>query len=203
MIISPEHLLKEGFQIIPNLATEAHIESLKTLSQKFKNKPTEIRKNVFDKCDESYTVFKAIEDLLNKQVLACQMTSYCFFLEKTTDKNWPLLFHQDINLPQYLNLSDDEVNHWLTNGFWVRINLDANDKDTGAIKVIPRSHTNGKNSVFDKSEAVFLNVNEGDIVLFHPLLYHGSNKMKKPWERRVFQCFFLGKIYSSSPKGKL
>ena len=157
MAISPDNLIEDGFQIISNLIPDVHIEALKILSQKFKNKPTEIRKNVFDKCDESYAIFKAIESILNQQVLACQMTSYCFFLEKTTDKNWPLLLHQDINLPQYLNLSNDEVNYWLTHGFWVRVNLDANDKDTGAIKVIPQSHTKGKNSSFDKSEAVFFN----------------------------------------------
>lgn len=100
-------------------------------------------------------------------------------------------FHQDTNLPKYLNLEAAQQAQWLNNGFWVRINLDANDQYTGALKVIPKSHLKGKHSSFDKEDALFLEVQESAIVLFSPLLYHGSDRMQRASARRIFQCFFL------------
>ena len=186
-------LTENGYQIIQNVTTPSIIKSLKRLSGKFKNESTEIRKNVFDKCDETLALFKEIESLLKSYTPNCIMTPYCFYLEKTDAKNWPLKFHQDVNFSNYLSLTKREIDSWLKKGFWVRVNLDANDQNTGAIKVIPKSHINGKNTAFDKKEAISLNVEEGDIVLFHPLLYHGSDKMTKVWERKIFQCIFLQK----------
>jgi ectoine hydroxylase-related dioxygenase (phytanoyl-CoA dioxygenase family) len=184
-------LKENGFQTIQNLIELPIINDLKILSQFFKEKTTKIRKNVFENSSKVKTHFADIEKTLNSIGLNCKMTPYCFFLEKTDDKNWPLQFHQDTNFPAYLNLNSKEIAIWLKKGFWVRLNLDSNDKSTGAIKVIPKSHLNGKDSSFEKYKSIHLNVNEGDIILFKPLLYHGSDKMTKSWERRIFQCLFL------------
>ncbi|BDS12404.1 phytanoyl-CoA dioxygenase family protein [Aureispira anguillae] len=189
--IDQDSLKENGFQILENLLSLSTITSFQNISNQFKEQPVSIRKNVFGSSEKIRHYFKAIESTLNSRGFNCKMTPYCFYLEKTEKKNWPLQFHQDTNLPSYLNLNAKEIEAWLKNGFWVRVNLDRNDKNTGAIKVIPKSHLNGKNSTFDKKMSVFIDANQGDIVLFKPLLYHGSDRMTKKWERRVFQCFFL------------
>ncbi|MBL4651006.1 MAG: hypothetical protein JKY03_14845, partial [Aureispira sp.] len=52
-------------------------------------------------------------------------------------------------------------------------------------------HLKGKNTTFNKKNVVFLEAQESDVVLFSPLLYHGSDRMQRASTRRIFQCFFL------------
>ena len=183
--------LKKGYCILSKILNQSDLEILINASTNFSSAAVEVRKNVFVNSTSVKEIFSSVKDQLESIIGACIMTDYCFYLEKTTDKNWPLKLHQDINLPSYLNLTQAEEDHWLKNGFWVRINLDANNAQTGALKVIPQSHLKGKHSPFNPNDAVFIEVNAGDIVLFHPLLYHSSDKMKVAGQRRVFQCFFL------------
>jgi len=188
---TPSTLKKHGYQVLPHLISNRTLKTLQKNTLKFEGTKTEIRKNVFQTCSSTQATFKQLEAYFKTQGLPCSMTNYCFYLSKSEQENWPLQFHQDTNLPGYLNLKEVLQEQWLNNGFWVRINLDANDQYTGALKVIPKSHLKGKHSAFDKEKAIFLEVQESDVVLFSPLLYHGSDRMQKASMRRVFQCFFL------------
>lgn len=189
----------DGYQILPNFLNAASLTKLSVYASVFATASTPVRKNVFAKSNNVFTIFKQLENQLNLQGIECKMTNYCFYLEKTTDKNWPLQIHQDINFPAYLNLSDSEQEKWLQQGFWVRVNLDNNNSKTGALKVIPKSHLLGKNAAIEKSNCIYLPANKGDVILFSPLTYHGSDKMKQQSTRRIFQCFFLIKAHKNSP----
>lgn len=188
---TPSTLKENGYQVLPHFISDQTLKTLQKNALKFEGTKTEIRKNVFQTCSSTQTAFKQLEAYFKTQGLSCSMTNYCFYLSKSEQENWPLQFHQDTNLPDYLNLKEALQEQWLNNGFWVRINLDANDRYTGALKVIPKSHLKGKYNAFDKEEAIFLEVQESDVVLFSPLLYHGSDRMQRASTRRVFQCFFL------------
>lgn len=187
-----QQLNQKGYCVISNLLKASDLEALISASENFSKVSVDIRKNVFEHSVSIKEIFSSVRDKLDIVIGGCIMTDYCFYLEKTTNKNWPLKLHQDFNFPDYLNLSKEEEEHWLTNGFWVRVNLDANNRDTGALKVIPQSHLKGRHSSFNPEDAIFVEVEAGDIVLFKPLLYHSSDKMKVVGQRRVFQCFFLG-----------
>lgn len=179
---------KNGYQLLPHFISIDTLKVLQENSLPFEGKTS---KNVFQSCASTQAIFQQIETSLNQKGLPCSITNYCFYLSKSTTQNWPLQFHQDTNLPNYLNLNFEQQEYWLKHSFWVRVNLDANDQDTGALKVIPKSHLKGKHHAFDKTKAIFIEAEAQDIVLFSPLLYHGSNRMKRVATRRVFQCFFL------------
>ncbi len=190
-------LEKNGYQLLPLFISEATLQTLQSCSIALEGTSPNIRKNVFGHSTSIKPIFKQIETSLKHKGLPCFMTDYCFYLSKSKQENWPLQFHQDINLPAYLQLDHSQKELWLNQGFWVRINLDFNDRQTGALKVIPQSHLKGKNSPFSKEEVVFLDANARDVILFSPLLYHGSDRMQQTAQRRVFQCFFQKSTFNS------
>lgn len=138
---------------------------------------------------EVFKHFPIIEELFSKAVnrlnLSLELTDYCFYIEKTDEKNWPLLYHRDSNLPSYLNIDDSQKDKFLKNAIMFRFSLGSSDIDTGALKVLPGSHI-GK-----EKDEVFLPTKEGEVLLFKPLLLHGSNKLKKSHKRRVFQALCI------------
>jgi len=161
---------------------EVDIETLKLIAKKLSKLELNRRKNIFQEFPEVRILFqRAVESC----ALNLELSDYCFFIEKTDEKNWPLLFHRDINLPEYLNIQEEEKENFLKKSVMFRLTLDYTDKDTGALKVIAGSHV-GR----DKEEE-FINTEEGEVIFFKPLLLHGSNKMKKPHTRRVFQALCI------------
>lgn len=184
-------LSEVGYCLLPSPYSDSTLQQLGNWSSKFQHASTAVRKNVFRHCTAIKTIFEDWEKRLCEAGLSCQRTNYCFYLSKTPANNWPLGFHQDTNFPDYLALSPKEKTRWLEKGFWVRLNLDYNDAYTGALKVIPASHQAGQTLLVDKEKTYFVTAKAGDVILFHPLLQHGSEKLYHPWQRRVLQCFFL------------
>ena len=164
--------------------TKNELETLKHIASQATVLDKQQRKNIFSVFPEVRTLFqRAIDD----SPLDLILSDYCFFIEKTVDQNWPLLFHRDINLPDYMNIPKDQREDFLKKCIMCRLNLDTSDETTGALKVIPGSH-------IDKNgEERFINTDEGEVIFFKPLLLHGSNKMTKPHTRRVFQALCIEK----------
>jgi ectoine hydroxylase-related dioxygenase (phytanoyl-CoA dioxygenase family) len=73
----------------------------------------------------------------------------------------------------------------------MRIHLDDNAKEQGALKVIPATHELGKmddtaiSALTKKREAVILPTQRGEMILMRPLLLHGSDRATDPRQRRV------------------
>jgi len=167
--------------------TQYEIERLKDIAQEASLLNTDSRKNIFHHFP---LVKQFFEQAIEKSSFNLELTDYCFYIEKNTnDRNWPLLFHKDINLPDYMNIQENKKMAFLENAVMFRITLDTSDKDTGALKVIPKSHL-GEVSIKDE---VFVDTKEGEAIFFKPLLSHGSNKMKRPHTRRVFQALCIDK----------
>jgi len=167
--------------------TQYEIEVLKDIAQEASLLNTDSRKNIFHHFPLVKQLFK---QAIEKSPFNLELTDYCFYIEKNTnDRNWPLLFHKDINLPDYMNISEDKKMAFLENAVMFRLTLDTSDKDTGALKIIPKSHL-GEASIKDE---VFVDTKEGEVIFFKPLLSHGSNKMKRPHTRRVFQALCIDK----------
>ncbi len=106
-------------------------------------------------------------------------------IEKTDEKNWPLMYHADKNLPDFLNVKEEDKEEYLKKAVMFRVTLDSSDKETGTLKVIRGSHI-GK-----EGEELFIDTKAGELILFKPLLQHASNRMTKPHTRRVFQAFCI------------
>jgi hypothetical protein len=170
-------LISKGYEngLFPFSPSE--LKLFESASDEIRDLPLEQRKNVFASHPQ-LRVF--IDNSLRKLKLNAISTNYCFYIEKNIDQNWPLALHQDLNFPPYLN--EDEGHNLHQKGFWLRLSLDKSNEKSGALKVVPGSHINSV-----KNKATFLNNEAGEVILFKPLLFHGSNKMTTGQRRRVFQ----------------
>ena len=158
------------------------------ISNEIRDLETAQRKDVFGYSPDVMSVFRKAADALG---IACELTRYCFYIEKSAEMNWPLALHRDLNFPDYIKKRDFEQDVWIESGFWLRVNLDNSSIKTGALKVVPGSH---KHSLKDikKTDSIFLENKAGEVILFKPSLLHGSNKMSGGEQRRrVFQAFCL------------
>ncbi len=161
------------------------IREFEIIAEKASASTTEERKNIFHHFP---LVIELFERAIRESPFQLQLTNYCFYIEKNKHgRNWPLLFHKDINLPDYMNISNEIKMDFLKNAIMFRLTLDTSDKDTGAIKVIPKSHLDELKT----EDEVFIDTKEGEVIFFKPLLLHGSNKMKLPHTRRVFQALCI------------
>ncbi|HHD79733.1 MAG TPA: hypothetical protein ENK98_08920, partial [Epsilonproteobacteria bacterium] len=82
--------------------TQDGLKALKDIAQKASLLNPNSRKNIF----HHFPLVKQLfEDAIQKSPFDVELTDYCFYIEKNTnDRNWPLLFHKDINLPDYMNI---------------------------------------------------------------------------------------------------
>ena len=162
----------------------SHLQIMGDISEDVLYLSRQKRKNLF----ALYPQLKEIiSEALNQLSLNCELTDYCFYIEKKWQHNWSLALHQDVNFPDYLNC--DDFDRWREDGFWFRINLDSSEKETGALKVVPQSHLSSLAK--QETQPIFLENKSGEVVLFKPLLLHGSNKMTKKSRRRIIQAFCL------------
>jgi len=162
--------------------SDQDLSIFKEVASKISDKTVNQRKNVFDHFPIIQELFKQAIKTLN---LNLELTSYCFYIEKNSKRNWPLLFHRDINLPDYISI-DGNRETFLENAVMFRFTLDKTDKDTGALKVIEGSHKHTKEVKNDPIH--FLETEPGEVILFKPLLMHGSNRIVQDHQRRVFQA---------------
>ena len=125
--------------------------------------------------------------------------------DKTETENWPVLWHQDLtiavaeekDIPDYGPWSNkDDSPHvqppvsLLEKMVTIRLHLDDTPATNGALRVIPRSHNQGKISTnalnkFNKDKAITCECLAGDVLLMSPLILHSSQRSTTPSRRRV------------------
>src|SRR5258705_12415989 len=78
----------------------------------------------------------------------------------------------------------------------LRIHLDATNEDSGALKVIPGSHTRGRLTADDiqkmrqETKPVVCSAKRGDVLAMRPLLVHSSSVSSNASHRRVIHFEF-------------
>src|SRR5262245_294876 len=126
--------------------------------------------------------------------------------EKSGDRNWLVVWHQDTSLPLGSRTDSPEWGPWsvkegvtyahaptwaLEKIVALRVHLDDTTSANGPLRVIPGSHRDGvlaDEDVFRKarqSRAVHCLVGRGGVMAMRPLLIHGSSKSVRPEPRRV------------------
>lgn len=131
--------------------------------------------------------------------------------DKTPETNWRVPWHQDLSicvkerheLPGFIAWSIKEgVQHVqpptevLSRMVTVRLHLDDCGEDNGPLRVIPRSHKQGRispNEISDwksKSPDVSCTVAKGGAVIMKPLLLHSSSPATNPNHRHVLHLEF-------------
>ncbi|RQO68353.1 phytanoyl-CoA dioxygenase [Pedobacter sp. KBW01] len=135
------------------------------------------------------------------------------YFDKPENSNWFVAYHQDltISVDQKVEIAGfgpytNKRNQFavqpplniLENSFTIRIHLDDTNKENGALKVIPDSHSKGiyrpENVDWAIETEVSCNVKCGGIMMMKPLLLHGSNRTTNNKKRRVIHLEFSNQI---------
>lgn len=148
-----------------------------------------------------------IRSLLPRNAVAVQ----CTLFDKSPTKNWLVAFHQDLSIPVSNRVNSPECSGWtekeghlyvqppanaLEQLVAVRIHLDDCPAESGALRVVPKSHSQGR---LDQGQAEALRLEHGETVVpvarggalvMRPLILHASSKATSPVPRRVLHFVF-------------
>ena len=124
----------------------------------------------------------------------------CTYFNKDKNTNWYVTPHRDLSIPVRKKIDSDAWTGWsvkegvtfgqppksvLENLLIVRIHLELNNSENGALEVVPGSH----NSEDNNGERIICEVPKGGALVMRPLLIHASSKLRIG-TRRVLHFVF-------------
>ena len=133
------------------------------------------------------------------------------YFDKTSQANWKVPWHQDLTISVKEKIETNGFSVWtrkaeiqhvqppielLEKMLTLRFHLDDADETNGALKVIPKSHQNGRlsaaqiKSCREANETHLCSVKKGDCLIMRPLLLHSSSAGSNPKNRRVIHLEF-------------
>jgi ectoine hydroxylase-related dioxygenase (phytanoyl-CoA dioxygenase family) len=212
---------ENGFGILENALDAETASDLKTELAKLKPSNSARRKNetVYGVRDllnrslkvrdfsNSETVREIAENLLGGKAKVVR----AIFFDKTPDANWKVPWHQDLTIAVKEKRETEGFTVWtrkagilhvqppvgiLEKMLTLRFHLDDADAGNGALKVIPKSHKNGRLSAGEiksrrqANESRLCSVKKGDCLIMRPLILHSSSAGTSPKSRRVIHFEF-------------
>jgi hypothetical protein len=148
-----------------------------------------------------------IRSLLPRNAVAVQ----CTLFDKSPTMNWLVALHQDLSIPVKSLLDSPECSGWsekegqlyvqppvsvLERLVAVRLHIDDCPVESGALRVVSRSHSEGR---VDQARVEALRLERGETavpvarggaLVMRPLLLHASSKVTSPGPRRVLHFVF-------------
>ena len=149
----------------------------------------------------------AVAALLPPDSVAVQ----CTVFDKSPAKNWLVALHQDRSIPVRCRVESPNLTGWsekegdifvqpprevLESVTAVRIHIDPCPVESGALRVVPGSHTSGvlapleAERLRDRFGEETVPSPRGGAVLLKPLLLHASSKARVALQRRVMHFVF-------------
>lgn len=143
------------------------------------------------------------------------------FFDKTTQANWKVPWHQDLTIAVQEKRETEGFTAWtkkaginhvqppisvLEKMLTVRIQLDDANEINGALKVIPKSHKDGRlssaeiQSLRKTCEKEICCNKRGDVFLMRPLIVHSSSAGTNPKHRRVVHIEFSANLLPNGLK---
>lgn len=214
-----EEIEKIGFTIVPQIIDDKQIETLIVDLSKI-NKPFDEKngtvygiRNLLNlspevrKLAENNKVKDLIENIFGKSAQPVR----AIFFDKTPGANWKVPLHQDLTIAVKEKRETVGFSAWtrkagihhvqppvstLEKMLAIRIHLDNADESNGALKVLPKSHRNGRLSAAEiqnlkkESKIKLCEVERGSAFLMRPLLVHSSSSGTNPAHRRVIHIEF-------------
>jgi hypothetical protein len=131
--------------------------------------------------------------------------------DKIADANWKVPWHQDVTIAVQDRIETEGFGPWsikadvlhvqppaqiLENMLSVRLHLDPCHAENGALRVIPRSHRQGRISedqipaIREQSQEFVCESGVGGALVMRPLLLHASSPSQLPNHRRVIHIDF-------------
>jgi hypothetical protein len=135
----------------------------------------------------------------------------CTLFDESPTKNWLVALHQDLSIPVRSRVDDPQCSGWsekegqvyvqppvsvLEQLVAVRVHLDDCSAESGALRVVPGSHREGR-IARDRAEALRVERGEtvvpvlrGGVLVMRPLILHASSKATSLVARRVLHFVF-------------
>jgi ectoine hydroxylase-related dioxygenase (phytanoyl-CoA dioxygenase family) len=156
---------------------------------------------------QSKSVKKIAEKFLGKNAKVVR----AIFFDKTVGANWKVPWHQDLTIAVKEKRETKGFTTWtrkaeiqhvqppleiLEKMLTLRFHLDDADESNGALKVIPKSHKNGRLSAAEikfrrqANETLVCSVKKSDCLIMRPLILHSSSAAASPKNRRVIHFEF-------------
>lgn len=208
---------RQGFALVPAIATIEEIDALKSLFSSAHMARAERAGQTFGARNllklpevERFSVSSKLADYLWPLLGDNFRATRGIFFDKTEGANWPVLWHQDLslavrekrNLPRWAIWSVKRgIPHVqppaeiLARMVTVRLHLDDCPAENGALRVIAGSHRSGKLSrdaiqQLTAGEADVVTASAGDALFMRPLILHASSAALLPRHRRVLHVEF-------------
>ncbi|WP_439891701.1 phytanoyl-CoA dioxygenase family protein [Ralstonia sp. 25C] len=148
---------------------------------------------------------------LAAQIPATHVAVQCTGFDKSAAQNWLVPIHQDLSIPVAARVDNSSLQGWaekegqlyvqppcgvLEDMIAVRLHLDDCGPNEGPLRVVPRSHQQGRMCETAMHEArsthgeVVCLAQRGDALLMRPLLLHASSKSTGERPRRVLHFVY-------------
>lgn len=221
--IQPKKELEEqGFVIVHNIYANNEINALIQVLKSLDSENENFRKNkdIFA-IRQFLQEVPEIQNLIFNNTLKHLVNTYfgddyfvvkSIYFDKPPSSNWFVPYHQDVSISVNKRELISGYTNWTVkknqfgvqppldiskNIYTIRIHLDDTDKNNGALKVIPRSHSKGiyrvENIDWNSEKEVICNVPKGGVMLMKPLLIHSSSRTTNLQKRRVIHIEFSNK----------
>lgn len=212
---------KNGFVILKNILDDKTVSFLTEKLSKLKPTEAVSRKNEaiygvrnllnispeIKEFSESETVKNMAEKFLGEKAKVVR----AIYFDKNSDANWKVPWHQDLTISVKEKRETEGFSAWTTKAkirhvqppieilekmVTLRFHLDDADETNGALKVISKSHTNGRlsaaeiKSLREANESAVVSVKQGDCLIMRPLILHSSSAGTNPKNRRVVHLEF-------------
>jgi hypothetical protein len=200
-----------GFAVVPRVFDEASCDSIATRLSGLETAAAGSRRVLEQQwCADLARRLRAhesISPLLPEDAVAVQ----CTFFAKTPTRNWLVALHQDLSIPVRERVASEQCSGWsekegalfvqppadvLGRLTAVRVHVDDCPADSGALRIVPGSHTLGRlephdaETIRDERGEQLVTVGRGGVLVLRPLLLHSSSKAARPQERRVLHFLF-------------
>ena len=216
-----EEIQAQGFAVIPNVPDAAIVASLiDQLKRIPPSHSTKQRGRNYFGIRNLLTIAPYVYELANSPCIRSIVDPIAgtqarvvrgIFFDKTPAANWKVAWHQDLSIAVRQKKELAGFKCWsikaglthvqppafvLEKILAVRVHLDATNEHSGALKVIPKSHRNGRLCSVDverlkrEAQAVVCSVDRGDVLAMRPLLLHSSSASVNGPHRRVIHLEF-------------
>jgi ectoine hydroxylase-related dioxygenase (phytanoyl-CoA dioxygenase family) len=148
-----------------------------------------------------------IRSLLPRDAVAVQ----CTLFDKSPAKNWLVTLHQDLSIPVSRRVDSPECSGWsekegqvyvqppvsvVEQLVAVRVHIDDCPVESGALRIVPKSHVEGRlnkeqaEALRSQNGETIVPVGRGGALVMRPLLLHASSKATSQNLRRVLHFVF-------------
>ncbi|WP_366523386.1 phytanoyl-CoA dioxygenase family protein [uncultured Microbulbifer sp.] len=198
-----KHLVKfneDGFIVVPDIVSisEVHEISLRCKDLQFHRAGTRnlLNHNWIQALSLRISLHPIISRLLPSKAKSVQ----CTYFHKSKDKNWLVPLHRDTSIPVKVKFEAPDWDGWSKKeGVWfakppeevlrnlvaVRVHLERNTIENGALQVIPGSHRHDEVA----NNRTTCDIPSGGALVMHPLILHSSSKLSSG-RRRVLHFLY-------------